>query len=198
MKQISILFILFFNLLTFGQKIQKLTYFYFENQQISKQHFEELDSRKIFIKEIENDTSIIKNIHLHKNLAKLDSVQHSQINTFLKKIIGNDFKVNKKTMIHLYRKKDDKIYEDSKFKKYWRWIKNNSQRYQAFLIGSKDSQIEEDNEQHIYLDNYNLLESLFFKSSAFEINHLLIKPDGEIYIYYGLTNILDVLDWSVD
>ena len=101
-------------------------------------------------------------------------------------------------MIHLYRKKDDKIYEDSKFKKYWRWIKNNSQRYQAFLIGSKDSQIEEDNEQHIYLDNYNLLESLFFKSSAFEINHLLIKPDGEIYIYYGLTNILDVLDWSVD
>ena len=36
------------------------------------------------------------------------------------------------------------------------------------------------------------------KSSAFEINHLLIKPDGEIYIYYGLTNILDVLDWSVD
>ena len=198
MKQISILFILFFNLLTFGQKIQKLTYFYFENQQISKQHFEELDSRKIFIKEIENDTSIIKNIHLHKNLAKLDSVQHSQINTFLKKIIGNDYKVNKKTMIHLYRKKDDKIYEDSKFKKYWRWIKNNSQRYQAFLIGSKDSQIEEDNEQHIYLDNYNLLESLFFKSSAFEINHLLIKPDGEIYIYYGLTNILDVLDWSVD
>ena len=198
MKQISILFILFFNLLTFGQKIQKLTYFYFENQQISKQHFEELDSRKIFIKEIENDTSIIKNIHLHKNLAKLDSVQHSQINTFLKKIIGNDFKVNKKTMIHLYRKKDDKIYEDSKFKKYWRWIKNNSQRYQAFLIGSKDSQIEEDKGRHIYLDNYNLLENLFFKSSDFEMNHLLIKPDGEIYIYYGLTNILNVLDWSVD
>jgi len=198
MKQIPILFILLFNLITFGQKKQKLTYFYFENQQISRQQFEELDSRKVFIKETENDTSIIKNIHLHKNLAKLDSVQHSQINTFLKKIIGNDFKVNKKTMIHLYKKKDDKIYEDSKFKKYWRWIKNNSQRYQAFLIGSKDSQIEEDNEQHIYLDNYNLLESLFFKSSAFEINHLLIKPDGEIYIYYGLTNILDVLDWSVD
>ena len=198
MKQIPILFILLFNLITFGQKKQKLTYFYFENQQISRQQFEELDSRKVFIKETENDTSIIKNIHLHKNLAKLDSVQHSQINTFLKKIIGDDFKVNKQTMIHLYRKKDDKIYEDSKFKKYWRWIKNNSQRYQAFLIGSKDSQIEEDNEQHIYLDNYNLLESLFFKSSAFEINHLLIKPDGEIYIYYGLTNILDVLDWSVD
>ena len=198
MKQIPILFILLFNLITFGQKKQKLTYFYFENQQISRQQFEELDSRKVFIKETENDTSIIKNIHLHKKLAKLDSVQHSQVNTFLKKIIGDDFEVNKKTMIHLYNKKDEKIYEDSKFKKYWRWIKNNSQRYQAFLIGSKDSQIEEDNEQHIYLDNYNLLESLFFKSSAFEINHLLIKPDGEIYIYYGLTNILDVLDWSVD
>lgn len=184
--------------MAFSQSNKKPVYFYFDNQEISKKEFEKLDERKIFIKEIEKDTAIIRNVYLHKNIGKLDSVQHYQINMFLQKIVGEDFSVQKKTMIHLYNKNDAKLYKDSKFKKYWKWIKNNSDRYQAFLIGTKDSQIEEDKKNHIYLDSHNLLKNIFFKNSDFEINHLLIKPNGEIYIYYGLNDILNVLDWSVD
>lgn len=100
-------------------------------------------------------------------------------------------------MIHLYRNNEN-IYKDSKYKKYWKWIKRSSKQYQSFLIGTKDSQIEPNKKNHIYLDKKNLIEKLFFKSSDFKINHILIKPNGEVYIYFGLNDILHVLDWSVD
>ncbi len=182
----------------YGQQNKKPTYFYFENQKISKKQFKQLDKRKVFIKEIENDTALIKTSFLHRKKAKLDSVSHTQINTFLNKITGSNFNIENKTMIHLYRKNTKELYKDSKHKKYWQWIKHNSHRYQAYLIGTKMSGIQEDKANHIYLDNYDLLENLFFKDSDFEINHLLIKPNREIYVYFGLTDILNVLDWSVD
>jgi len=45
-------------------------------------------------------------------------------------------------MIHLYSTNDVNIYKDSKNKNYWKWIKNNSNGYQSFLIGTKNSNIE--------------------------------------------------------
>jgi|TARA_B110000259_G_C13849821_1_gene336306 hypothetical protein len=182
----------------FSQNFSKKIQYNLKNDKITKAEFESLDNRKIYIRTIENDSSIIKNIYLHKKIGKLDSIQFHQITMFLTKIIGSEFNKEKKTMLHLYRNNDDNIYKDSKYKKYWKWIKNNSNRYQSFLIGTKESQIEPNKKNHIYLDQYNLIEKLFFQSSDFKINHLLIKPNGEIYVYFGLNDILHVLDWSVD
>lgn len=182
----------------FSQNFNKKTYYYFQNNEITKTDFDSLDNRRIYTRIIENDTSIIKNIYLHKNIGKLDSIHLRQITMLLTKIIGSEFNQEKKTILHFYSKNDKNIYRDSKYKKYWKWIKNNSSRYQSFLIGTKDSQIKPNKKKHIYLDQYGLIEKLFFKSSDFEINHLLIKPNGEIYIYFGLNDILHVLDWSVD
>lgn len=182
----------------FSQNFSKKTYYFFQNNEITKAEFESLDDRRIYKRKTENDSSIIENVFLHKNIGKLDSIQHHQISMFLTKIIGSEFNQEKKTMIHLYHKNNKNIYKNSKYKKYWKWIKNNSNSYQSFLIGTKNSQIEPNKKNHIYLDQYNLLEKLFFQSSDFKINHLLIKPNGEIYIYFGLDDILKVLDWSVD
>lgn len=100
-------------------------------------------------------------------------------------------------MIHLYRNQNQ-IYEDADNTRYWDWIANNSAKYQSLLIGTKNSKINIDTSKRIYLDNYNVLENLFFSASKFEINHLLLKPNGEVYIFYGIDDILNVLDWSVD
>ncbi len=196
MKHVLLIMVLFTNLIAFSQT--KSIYFYFENQEITEKQFENLDERKTFIKETTNDTVVLKNAYLHKRVGKLDSVQQYQINLFLKKIIGKKFSVNKKTMIHLYSKNEERMQKDADYKKYWKWISSNRSRYQAYLIGTKNSQVEEDMKNHIYVDSYDLLKNLFFKGSNFDINHLLIKPDGEIYIYYGMNDLLAVLDSSVD
>lgn len=190
--------LILFSITCFSQNLNKKTYYYFENNEISKTVFESFDNRKFYIKKIKNDTSFIKNVYNHKNIGILDSTHLKQITMFLTKIIGSEFDNTKKTMIHLYRENDKIIYKDSKNKRYWKWIKNNSNNYQSFLIGTKDSKIKSNKKKHIHLDYYNLLEKLFFQNSEFKINHLLIKPDGEIYIYFGLDDILNVLDWSVD
>ncbi|GAA4901271.1 hypothetical protein GCM10023311_28700 [Flaviramulus aquimarinus] len=198
MKKNTTTLIFLISIICFSQNSNKKTYYYFQNNEITKADFKSFDDRKIYTRKIENDSSIVKNIYLHKNTGKLDSVQHQQITMFLTKIIGSEFDQGKKTMIHLYRGNDKKIYKDSKHKKYWKWVKNNSNRYQSFLIGSKGLQIESNKEKHIYLDEYNLLEKLFFQNSNFKINHLLIKPNGKIYIYFGLDDILYALDLSLD
>lgn len=198
MKKNLNLLIFLISITCFGQNFNKKTLYYFQNNQITKAEFESLDNRKVYTKTIENDSSIIENKYLHKNVGKLDSIQFHQIAMFLKKIIGSEYNQENKTMIHLYSNNDENIHKDSKYKKYWKWIKNNSNRYQSFLIGTKESQIKPNEKNHIYLDEYNLIEKLFFQSSDFKINHLLIKPNGEIYIYFGLNDILQVLDWSVD
>lgn len=198
MKKTLTTIIFFISITCFSQDLSKETLYYFQGNQITKTEFESFDNRKIYTRTIENDSSSIEKIYLHKNIGKLDSIQLKQVTMFLTKIIGSEFNQEKKTMIHLYRENDKNIYSDSKYKKYWKWIKNNSKRYQSFLIGTKDSQIEPNKKKHIYLDQYDLIEKLFFQSSDFKINHLLIKPNGEIYIYFGLNDILHVLDWSMD
>jgi len=196
MKKILTIIIFIISITTYSQSSIKKRYYYFQQQKITKVKFESLDKRKIYIKKIENDTIIIKNIFLRKKKKTLDSIQHYQFKKILKSILGSRYNPEIKTMIHLYSHDNESIYKDSKHKKYWKWINNNSNRYQSFLIGTKDSQLKVD--KHIFLDNDNLIKRLFFKNSDFKINHLLIKPNGEIYIYFGSENILSILDWSVD
>jgi hypothetical protein len=198
MKKNLTIIIFFISITCYCQNFKKKTYYYFQNKEITKSVFKSLDNRKYYTRKTENDTSIIKNIYSHRNIGILDSIKLKQITSFLTKIIGSEFNQEKKTMIHLYRNNDKNIYKDSKYKRYWEWIEINSNRYQSFLIGTKDSKIKPNKQEHIYLDYYDLLEKLFFQNSDFKINHILIKPNGEIYIYFGLNDILTVLDWSVD
>ena len=196
-KNITLLMLLI-SITCFSQNLNKKKRYYFQNNEITKTEFESLDNNKTYHKRIINDSLIIETKYPHKIIGKLDSVQLKQITMFLQKVIGSEFEKEKKTIIHLYRKNNGNAYNDSKHKRYWKWIKNNSNKYQSFLIGTKNSEIKPIKENHIYIDKYDLLERLFFKISDFETNHLLIKPNGEIYIYFGVEDILTVLDWSVD
>lgn len=198
MKQSLSLLILLFSFAAFSQAQDKPTYFYLENEEIDKDQFAKLDERKTYHKEVVTDTAVFVKAYQHRNIGQLDSVQHAQINVFLEKNIGKKYDSNRKNMIHLYAKNDDKIQKDAQFKKYWKWISRNRDRYNSYLIGTKTSQIEADQKNHMYIDSYDLLRNLFFKDSDFDINHLLIKPSGEVYVFFGMDDILGVLDYAAD
>ena len=174
----------------------KLKYLDLDGREISYNEFQKIDTRRYFVAESRNDSIIFKKIYPRKNSSQLDSIQQIQMTMFLKKIIGIDFDEEKNTMIHLYDT-DEKLQKALKHSAYWQWIEKNKKEYQSFLIGTKTSNIKIDPENHTYLDDYNMLKNLFFKNSEFDINHLFIKPTGEIYFYYGIDEILFVLDWSV-
>ncbi|WP_452225044.1 hypothetical protein [Lacinutrix chionoecetis] len=194
---LTIFLILLLSQSALGQKQKNVIYIDSNNEIITLNEFQSIDKRKIYTSEVKNDTAVITTVHLRKNIGKLDSLEHQQVRMLLSKIIGTEIDENKNIMIHLYSKKDKQIIKDKKYKKYWKWINNNSGLYQSFLIGTKNSGITTNRKKQIFVDDYNLLKKLFFSSSNFEINHLFIKPNGEIYIYYGGEDILDILDWSV-
>ncbi|HLT53331.1 MAG TPA: hypothetical protein VKZ97_05560 [Flavobacteriaceae bacterium] len=198
MKKLFFIIITLVSVNSYSQFLDKPHRYFFQNTEVSRAEFESYKSSKTYTRKVEDDAAITETLYLHKNIGKLDSLQHQQVTMFLSKIIGSDYKPNKKTMIHLYRKEGAQIKKDSKHKKYWKWIKSNSKEYQSFLIGTKNSRINPEPENHIYYDSYDLLEKLFFKNSDFEINHLLIKPNGDLYIYFGLDDILNVLDLSTE
>lgn len=63
-------------LVSFCQKGKKETYYIYDNNLIKQKQFRQLDIRKIFINEVENDTAIIKHIYHHKNFGHLESTQY--------------------------------------------------------------------------------------------------------------------------
>lgn len=197
MKKSVILFFLLISSIAFGQK-KKTYYLNEENDKISKSEYRQLNDKNLIFQEAKNDTANFKVASLKKYVAKLDSLQLKQVQSYLKKLIGSDFDSTKKTMIHLYRKNGKKINEDASYNKYWSWIKTNSKKYQAFLIGNQYSAVNENKENHILYDSENFFETIFFNKSVFEINHILIKPSGDIYVFYGRDDILYVLDSAVD
>lgn len=182
---------------TYSQNAKKVIYLDYDNKVLNKEQYDSFDERVIYTKKTENDTAVIHKVFLRKKVAKLDSIQHYQINMYLEKLIGKDFKSNKNTMIHLYNQNDEKIVNDANHKSYWNYIKKNSKKYQTFLIGTKYSELKNDPKKPIYLDSKDIFKNIFFKDSEFAINHLFIKPNGDIYIYYGIDDILYVLDLSV-
>jgi hypothetical protein len=175
------------------QNKKQIVYMNSNGVEISEKDYRALNSRETFIKETENDSLIFKTIFQRKNIIQLDSIGHNQFKMFLKKIIGEDFYDYKHTIIHLYRS-SDKLYKDVSNKGYWEWIETNSNKYQSFFIGTKDSDINVEKNKHIYVDEYDYLKKLFFKNSDFSINHIFLKPNGEIYYYFGIENIVYVLD----
>ncbi|TQD39787.1 hypothetical protein [Haloflavibacter putidus] len=182
---------------SFAQEKKEIFYLVSEKQILTEQTYKTLDQRKIFTKTVENDSTIVTEIFPRKNTAQLDSTQHQQIKMFLSKIIGKDYNPEKNTMLHLYSDNTEKVKNDLKHKKYWRYIRKNKRKIQAFLIGTKNSGIQANPKKHLYHDPYNLLHNLFFKDSEFKMNHLCIKPNGEVLIFYGLESNLHALDWSV-
>ncbi|GEM_PF-1006043 len=200
MGSIGFKFVAIFILLThisFSQSSNKKELYYFQGEELTEIQFRKMSSTKVFVKKVENDSLIINNIFPRKNIVKLSSTQLEQVHSLLSKIIGAEFDNQKKIMIHLYCT-DEKVYNDASYKRYWNWVKKNSDRYQSYLLGTKNSGIQQAKSEKIYMDDYNLLWNLFFRESDYDLNHLLLKPDGEVYVYFGLEDILNVLDWSVE
>jgi len=190
---ISILCFVFQNV--FSQNKRETIYLDQYDFKISKKQFNSINKKEVYIKKIENDTLITKKIIYRKNIGTLKPKQHEQINQILFKIIGSSFDLKKNTMIHFYNKNSKALKKDLKNRSYWSWIRTNSHRIQAFLIASKESEIIKG--KHIFFDTSDLLRKVFFSNNEFNINHLYIKPNGDILIFYGDDDILKILDSSI-
>lgn len=197
MKQALIILICLFNLFSFGQVKKKSQYYFLEFEKISEAEYKNLNVEKFFFKKVENDTSTIQIAYFHKIIRELDSAQLKHVNVFLKGLIGEKFDEKKTSIIHIYNDKK-KLYKDVKYEKYWNFIKNNSEKYQSYLIATNELDIENDKDKNIFKDGKNFLKDMFFQGFDFKINHLSIKPNGEVYVYREIDDILKVLDYTVD
>lgn len=197
MKFIStfLLFLVFSN--TYSQKLDTI-YISQDSKKISKSEFYALDDSKIRVVINNVVAPPLKTAYSPRNVGMLDSIQASQIGIYLQKIIGSDYNKTKTTLIHLYQKNDEQIKDASESKEYWSHYKNKKDKYQAFLLGGKNSGVVKNQKKHIHVDEHNLIGNLFFKTSNYNINHLIIKPSGEIYTFYGTSDLLYILDYSTD
>jgi len=195
MKKILTLSILCFLFKNIFSQNKKTIYLNQYDVEVSEKQFNSFNKKEVYIKESENDTLLIKKIIFKKNIGTLKPKQHKQVNQILFKIIGSSFDLKKNTIIHFYNKNNKALKKDLKNKRYWGWIKTNSQKIQSFLIVSKESEITKD--KHIYIDSLDLLRKVFFSNNDFNINHLYIEPNGDISIFYGDDDILKILDSCV-
>ena len=124
----------------------------------------------------------------------LNSDELNQVRAFLTKIIGQEFNPTKNTMLHLFEENDQALNNAINNERYWRWIKSNRRRYQAYLIGVKNSNLDKNSIDHVFYDPYNILRNFFFTNSIFKVNHVYLKPNGKVTIYFGSSDTLGALD----
>jgi len=167
------------------------------NKVIPYEEFKSFNKKHIYVKDFVNDTIKAKQVFFRKNLGSLNTKQHQEVIEILTNLIGSYYDPNKNTMIHYYAKDGEAVLKGLYNKKHWSWIQKNSKKYQSFMIGSKNSGIPKNNKVHIFIDSQDFFNKLFFSKSDFEVNHIFIKPNGEIIVFYGDDDILMILDWSV-
>ena len=161
-----------------SQNNKKVIYLNTDNIEITKKQYKTAHKKTTFYIETENDTVTIKKLYSRKNFVKLDSSYLNQIKEFLTKISDAKFDKNKNTVIHLYRT-DKNIRKDIKYKKYWNYIKKHSNKYQSFLIGTKESGIKQDTKHNIYLDENDLLQFL----CTIRNQYILLRLKNSLLIY---------------
>ncbi len=178
-----------------GQTYIKTIYHNEYGEEITSEESAEANPYQYYLKVVETETYIIKTLQSRKHEVQFDSIQFVQLKLFLKKITGEDFDERKNTMIHLYR--TDDLKNDDQNKAYWNWVHEHSESLQSFLVGTKNSGITAKPKKHVYLDEYDMLDKLFFKGSDYDLNHLYIQPNGTIFFFYGMDDISAALDSSL-
>lgn len=178
-----------------GQTYIKTIYHNEYGEEITSEESAEANPYQYYLKVVETETYIIKTLQSRKHEVQFDSIQFVQLKLFLKKITGEGFDERKNTMIHLYR--TDDLKNDDQNKAYWNWVHEHSESLQSFLVGTKNSGITAKPKKQVYLDEYDMLDKLFFKGSDYDLNHLYIQPNGTIFFFYGMDDISAALDSSL-
>lgn len=193
-KFISILITLLVSFSLLSQNNVKKTIYLFNNKEITQSEFNKLNLNKFFIKETEFDSIIVKDIRLNKILVNLNDKEKESFFKFIEKNTNKKFNKQKQTLIHFYSLKERIPKNDPNFRSYKNWLQDNSSKYQSYIFLKPNS---EKNRKRIFIDKDNFIENLFFSKSPFDINHIFINSKQEIYVYYGIEDLLFVLDWSV-
>jgi hypothetical protein len=202
MKQLTFLFACGFSLFlmhtTFAQNKEKqIRYANTEGIYISEIEFNENLKKGLYSKKIENDSVIVNWLIFKTFEGNLTKKEYDQIHIMLQKITEKELDSNKTIIIHHHKSNNELLMDDIKNKKYWNWVKRNNKRVASFLIGSKNSGIIAIPKKHLFIDLYDFFNNLFFKKSAFDYNHIYIKPDGSFKLFFGKFDILMILDFAM-
>jgi len=182
---------------TFCHSQKDTVYTDLEGKKISQKEFYKLDDTNISIKIHDFTTPIVKSAYSVRRVRQLDSTQLFQINMYLEKVIGSKYNKTKINVIHHFRSSGNEIKEACNDKDYWLRLKTVlKQKYSSYIFGEKNSGVIKNSKKHIYIDEYNLIENIFFKKSDYNINHIVLKPSGEVSVFYGTSDLLYVLDSS--
>lgn len=186
-----------FSFLSFSQTEKNIIYQDKYGIQISEETFLQYDKVKNYIVKTENDNTITNKITPRLGFSQLNNNQLNIIHSKLKNLIGNEFNPKKNIAIHTFNKERKALKKAINNKQYWDYIKytnTTNEKYQSFLVISKDSKEVKSNKRKVYIDNENFILNTFFSKSIFDINHIIIKPDGKLYTFYGNPDILMALD----
>ncbi|SDR66310.1 hypothetical protein [Christiangramia echinicola] len=197
MKKFYLLIILIITIKSNSQSVQKHTYLDNYNNKLTSEKFNELRTKNVTIQKTHKKDISIQKILYKQKVVELDSIQLNQIQQLLEKMTNNSFSETKNTMIHIFESNNEIYSESIENKRYWRWIKTNRKRIQAFLIGSRDSNIVTNSKKNTYVDGLDILKKIFFTDSRFKINHIYLEPNGTVKVFYGYDDILKILDYSV-
>lgn len=197
MKKFYLLIILIITIKSNSQSVQKHIYLDNYNNKLTSEKFNELRTKNVTIQKTHKKDISIQKILYKQKVVELDSIQLNQIQQLLEKMTNNSFSETKNTMIHIFESNNEIYSQSIENKRYWRWIKTNRKRTQAFLIGSRDSNIVTNSKKNTYVDELDILKKIFFTDSRFKINHIYLEPNGTVKVFYGYDDILKILDYSV-
>jgi hypothetical protein len=191
------IFIFCFTAVLTAQTKRDTTLYKYGNIYMQEAMFNKLNPYKVYVIDFVTDSTVTKEAFSRNVEVELDSLQFIQIKTHIAKLTSQKYNPNKTAIFHLFSGDTNEANKIFHNERYWNFQEEHNFPVQSFILSEKDVALKDEPSNFFYLDERQFLEKLFFKNSIFNINHLIIKPDGNMLLIYGIQDIGYPLDIAV-
>ena len=134
--------------------------------------------------------------HPSNNIShgKLDNTQKTQVLSLLDKISNSKINRKGKIVLHFFKNETSDLKSTIENKKYWKWVRKNTNAITSLVLIDKDLDIKTNPEKNIFKDEYDIVNRIFLKHSDYSTNHIILHQDGSFNIIYGKYDIIRILD----
>lgn len=190
-KQIQILLFLLLFLNGYAQK-KKTVYINADSIIITKKEYKAANNNLFSKEKVTTDSLITNRLKSKRAYGFIIAEYKKLLFSILDKLSNETTDRNSKIFIHNFSNLKKPLKKAEKNKCYWDYLNANQKKYTSFLITSLPSLKTKKN--RTFYDEKKIIQQLFFSFSDYEINHVIIKPNGEFTIYYGDYNMCYILD----
>lgn len=190
-KQIQILLFLLLFLNGYAQK-KKTVYINADSIIITKKEYKAANNNLFSKEKVTTDSLITNRLKSKRAYGFINAEYKKLLFSILDKLSNETTDRNSKIFIHNFSNLKKPLKKAKKNKCYWDYLNANQKKYTSFLITSLPSLKTKKN--RTFYDEKKIIQQLFFSFSDYEINHVIIKPNGEFTIYYGDYNMCYILD----